>query len=165
LPAGIAFQENELTIMPANSGQPTKNVRWMLIVGLITVFLAGAAAIVLSVGSWNIPSEAKRMQNPVPATSEAINDGMYNYMQRCQSCHGADGNGKSGRAEELSVKPSDLTDATEMSRRTDGELFYQITHGRSPMPAFQSKLTDTERWQLVDYIRTLWKNPEGPAKQ
>ena len=42
-----------------------------------------------------------------------------------------------------------------MSRRTDGELFWQITRGRLPMPAFEDKLTDQERWQLVDYIRTF----------
>ena len=51
-----------------------------------------------------------------------------------------------------------------MGARTDGEIFWQITHGRSPMPAFQGKLTDTERWQLVDYIRSLAKKPDAPAK-
>jgi mono/diheme cytochrome c family protein len=150
--------------MPVNAGQPRKNFRWLVIVGLIVLFLAGAAALVLSVGSWNIPSAAKKLRNPVPATGEAVDDGMFNYMKHCQSCHGADGDGKSGRAEELSVKPSDLTDAHEMAARTDGEIFWQITHGRNPMPSFQGKLTETERWQLVDYIRSLAKTPAAPAK-
>lgn len=153
-----------MTIMPANSGRPKGNFRWLIIVGLIIMFLAVAAALVLSVGSWTIPAAAKQMKNPVPATEEAVDDGMFNYMRHCQSCHGADGDGKSGRAEELSVKPSDLTNAREMGARTDGEIFWQITHGRSPMPAFQGKLTDTERWQLVDYIRSLAKKPDAPAK-
>lgn len=153
-----------MAIMPANSRQPGNNFRWLLVVGLIVVFLAGAAALMFSVGGWKIPSEAKQMKNPVPATEEAVNDGMFNYMKHCQSCHGADGNGKSGRAAELSVKPADLTDSNEMDARTDGEIFWQITHGRSPMPAFQSKLTETERWQLVDYIRSLALKPGAPAK-
>lgn len=153
-----------MTIIPANSTQPRKNFRWLLIVGLIAIFLAGAAALVLSTGSWNIPSAAKQMKNPVPATEEAVNDGMFNYMKHCQSCHGADGDGKSSRAAELSVKPADLTDAREMGSRTDGEIFWQITHGRSPMPPFQSNLTDTERWQLVDYVRSLSQKPGAPAK-
>jgi hypothetical protein len=42
-----------------------------------------------------------------------------------------------------------------MRRRTDGELYWQITRGRLPMPAFEDKLSDLERWQLVDYIRTF----------
>jgi mono/diheme cytochrome c family protein len=162
--AGIAAQENHLTIMPASSGQPKGNFRWLFLVGLFAVFLAGAGALFLSVGSWTIPAAAKHMKNPVPATDEAVDDGMFNYMKHCQSCHGADANGKSGRAAELSVKPSDLTDAREMGARTDGEIFWQITHGRSPMPAFQGKLSDTERWQLVDYIRSLAKKPDASAK-
>ncbi len=153
-----------MTIMPANSGKPVKNSRWLIIVGLFAVLLAGAGALVLSVSSWTIPSAAKQMKNPVPPTEDAVDDGMFNYMKHCQSCHGANADGKSGRAEELSVKPSDLTNAREMSRRTDGEIFWQITHGRDPMPAFQDKLTDTERWQLVDYIRSLAQKPDAPAK-
>lgn len=153
-----------MTIMPASPGQPGKNSRWLILIGLIVIFLAGAAALVLSIGSWTIPAAAKQMKNPVPATEEAVDDGMFNYMKHCQSCHGADANGKSGRAEELSVKPSDLTDAREMGARTDGEIFWQITHGRNPMPAFQGKLSDTERWQLVDYIRSLAKKPDASAK-
>jgi mono/diheme cytochrome c family protein len=42
-----------------------------------------------------------------------------------------------------------------MGQMTDGELFWKISHGRRPMPGFQNKLTEQERWELVDYIRTL----------
>ena len=37
----------------------------------------------------------------------------------------------------------------------DGQLFEEITKGDLPMPAFEDKLSDEERWQLVDYIRTF----------
>jgi mono/diheme cytochrome c family protein len=42
-----------------------------------------------------------------------------------------------------------------MSKLTDGELFWKISEGHRPMPAFQGKLSEEERWQLVDYIRTF----------
>ena len=42
-----------------------------------------------------------------------------------------------------------------MSRVTDGELFWKITHGHRPMPAFKDKLSDEQRWRTVVYIRTF----------
>jgi mono/diheme cytochrome c family protein len=43
-----------------------------------------------------------------------------------------------------------------MNQATDGELFWKMTTGRSPMPPW-SQLSDTQRWQLVNYIRSLAK--------
>jgi len=48
-----------------------------------------------------------------------------------------------------------------MRKLTDGELFFQVTKGRLPMPAFADKLSDVERWQVVDYIRTFTGTPPG----
>jgi mono/diheme cytochrome c family protein len=138
---------------------PSGNRRWFFILALLIVFAAGAAAIVYSGSGWHIPSTARNMKNPVAATEEAVDDGMFNYMKHCQSCHGQNGDGNGQRAESLSVKPADFTNAAMMHEHTDGELYWQITHGRPPMPGFQSKLNDTERWELVDYIRTLSQQP------
>ena len=88
-------------------------------------------------------------------TADALATGKQIYGEHCRSCHGEKGDGHGEKAAELSVAPGDFTDARVMSRRTDGELFWQVTRGRLPMPAFEDKLTDQERWQLVDYIRTF----------
>ena len=58
--------------------------------------------------------------------------------------------------------PSDLTDAVRMNKLTDGEIFYQITEGRKPMPSFRKKLSDEQRWQLVLFVRSL---PRAPTAQ
>jgi mono/diheme cytochrome c family protein len=143
--------------------QPTpQKKRGLIIVGLFLILAAGGAAVVYSLTQWNVPAVAKKMRNPVPATESNIDEGMAQYQTHCKSCHGDDGNGKGDRASELSVMPSDFTDAASMGRLTDGELYWKITHGRHPMPAFQDKLTDVERWQLVDYIRTFAK-AQAPA--
>jgi len=34
-------------------------------------------------------------------------------------------------------------------------IFWEVTKGRRPMPAFADKLSDQERWQVVDFIRTF----------
>ena len=44
-----------------------------------------------------------------------------------------------------------------MAGITDGELYYMITKGEQPMPSFEDKLTDRERWDAVEYIRTFAK--------
>ena len=126
------------------------------VLGIFLVFVMVAIAggiIVYSLSDWSAPAKAKTMPNPVPATPQAIGAGMSIYMDRCQNCHGEDGNGKGERADKLSVAPADFTDAHAMSAQTDGELFWKISEGHKPMPAFDKKLTEEERWQLVDYIR------------
>ena len=34
-------------------------------------------------------------------------------------------------------------------------MYWKITNGRDPMPTFKSKASDDERWELVNYIKTL----------
>jgi len=133
-------------------------------VSIAFVIVAAAGSIVLySTRDWNVPEAARNLQNPVPPTDNSLREGMTNYSTHCQSCHGERGDGKGPRAEKLSIAPTDFTDARAMGRITDGELFWKISHGRRPMPAFQDKLTEQERWQLVDYIRVLARKSGGGA--
>ena len=133
-------------------------------VSIAFVIVAAAGSIVLySTRDWNVPEAARNLQNPVPPTDNSIREGMTNYSTHCQSCHGERGDGKGPRAEKLSIAPTDFTDARAMGRITDGELFWKISHGRRPMPAFHDKLTEQERWQLVDYIRVLARKSGGGA--
>jgi mono/diheme cytochrome c family protein len=148
---------------PDRKTQPPKR-KLLLGVSVAFVILAAAGSIVLyATRDWNAPEAVKNLQNPVPATDDSLEVGMKNYSTYCQSCHGAKGDGKGERAEKLSIAPSDFTDAHAMGQMTDGELFWKISHGRRPMPAFQEKLTEQERWQLVDYIRTLARKSAGGA--
>lgn len=115
-----------------------------------------------SLREWNAPSSARRLPNPVSPTESAIDAGMFSYEKHCKSCHGQNGDGKGERAGELSLMPSNFTNAREMYQLTDGELFWKITYGHRPMPAFEDKLNETERWQVVDYIRTFAKQTASP---
>jgi mono/diheme cytochrome c family protein len=57
--------------------------------------------------------------------------------------------------------PSDITDVKHMNTVTDGELFYQISEGRKPMPSFKRRLTEDQRWGLVLFVRTLSGSATG----
>jgi mono/diheme cytochrome c family protein len=125
-----------------------------IFVAFVIVAIAGSV-VVYSLSDWTAPEKARQLRNPFPSTPQTIGMGMSTYADHCENCHGEDGNGKGKRAEKLSVAPTDFTDAHAFSRMTDGELFWKISEGHRPMPAFKSKLSEEERWQLVDYIRTF----------
>jgi mono/diheme cytochrome c family protein len=128
------------------------------------LFAALAAGILMAANvaqNWIGSARARRLKNPVPPTSEAIAAGLQTYRRHCQRCHGDRGDGKGEKAAELSATPGDFTDTVKMRGLTDGELFFQVTQGRLPMPAFADMLSDMERWQVVDYIRTF---SEGPGR-
>jgi len=113
--------------------------------------------VLFTLSGWSAPARARNMPNPVPATREAIGSGMSTYIDHCQSCHGVAGDGKGERAEKLNVAPADLTNGNAMAGETDGILFWKISEGHRPMPGYKNKLSENERWELVDYIRTLEK--------
>jgi len=114
---------------------------------------------------WPVPEAAKKRPNPVPPGEATIRAARPFYAEKCASCHGDKGKGDGPEAIMYAVKPADLSDAHMMSEMSDGELFYKITEGRQPMPAFKRQLTEQQRWQLVHYLRTFAKQPAAPAKK
>jgi mono/diheme cytochrome c family protein len=130
-------------------------LREILFVALLALI---ALSIVLGVthrGQWNIPEEAKRRENPIHPSPQALNAARILYDDHCERCHGKSGRGDGADATKFSTSPRDLTDTRRMSEQSDGELFYKISEGRRPMPEFKTKLTEEQRWQLVLLMRAL----------
>src|SRR5215469_14491372 len=107
----------------------------LLVIVIALIFLSiGLAA--LHKAPWQVPAEEKARKNPLPATPVNYNAAKPVYDQYCANCHGDAGKGDGSDAMMYDPSPSDLTDAAKMSKRTDGEIYYQITEGRKPMPSF-----------------------------
>jgi len=138
-----------------------KNLRPLGILALFLVLGVGVLSAVNTAKNWSISARARKLKNPVPSTDTAIAAGMQIYADHCRSCHGEKGDGKGPKAAELSVAPGNFTDQRKMRGLTDGELFWQITRGRLPMPAFEDKLSEEARWQAVDYVRTFAEKLAG----
>jgi mono/diheme cytochrome c family protein len=51
----------------------------------------------------------------------------------------------------------------KISSQADGELFWKVTEGKKPMPTYRKLLTETDRWSVIDYIRTLAPPPPRTA--
>lgn len=97
--------------------------------------------------------DAAAATNPLNV-AEAAQVGWKLYERNCQMCHGADLTGTGAIASFFPPKPADLTGPVVQQKR-DGDLFWAIYNGFGRMPSFAKRLTDTERWQLVSYIRQV----------
>ncbi len=147
---------------PNSTRSRQKRARILLAVIGVLLIAALAAFIFANTGSdWNAPPDAKALTNPLPRDPSFIAAGKAVYQENCANCHGDSGNGKGSDSWKYLAKPADFTDASAMNKMTDGELFWKITAGRRPMPSFEKKLSEDERWMLVDYIRTF-SQPSAP---
>lgn len=112
---------------------------------------------------WKAPSRAARKQNPVASDDASIAAGKALYAANCLSCHGNQGTGNGPAAKDLEKSPGDLSKPA-LWEQTDGALFWKLTEGRTPMPTFEKTLSETERWQTINYIRTLAPKPASSSQ-
>lgn len=112
---------------------------------------------------WVAPPEARAVKSPLKATPDVIKAGQETFRENCEVCHGPKGDGTGPTAKTLTIKPANFTDPKLMSQETDGSLFWKMSKGRGAMPSWEDQLSDTERWQLVAYIKTFSKG--GAAKK
>jgi mono/diheme cytochrome c family protein len=94
--------------------------------------------------------------NPVPVDEVSILRGEQLYSINCVLCHGVSGKGDGIIATFLqNRKPAVLTDAVVQSK-SDGALFLTISVGvTDAMPALNENLTVRDRWDVVNFLRTL----------
>ncbi|HEY8782511.1 MAG TPA: cytochrome c [Mucilaginibacter sp.] len=112
---------------------------------------------------WVTPKPAETVKNPLAGNSSVLADAKTLYMTNCAPCHGNKGKGDGPAAQALVPKPADHT-STAVQAETDGSLFWKLSEGRNPMPSYKKILSDQQRWELVNYIRTLRKNTGVLAK-
>jgi len=115
-----------------------------------------------SKNTWELPEDADKTKNPTTATPESIAKGKELYMERskgnCVFCHGETGAGNEANIARLRRKPADLTSKERMTAMTDGELFWKISKGiQGIMPAGEKRMSEEERWHVVNYVKTLAK--------
>lgn len=124
---------------------------------LISILLSAVcAAAQAQPKPWIVPKQAADVQNPIASDAASISMGRTLYKTQCSPCHGDKGKGDGPAAAALTPKPADHTSAA-LQAESDGSLFYKISEGRKPMPAFKNTLKDNQRWALINYIRTLSK--------
>jgi mono/diheme cytochrome c family protein len=107
-----------------------------------------------STEEWTAPAAEARKKNPVAMSESSLAAGQKIYVKRCVACHGKTGNGDGPDAADLGIHPAKLSDGL-IRGQTDGELFWKITVGKKPMPNYGSRLSPTDRWNVINYLRSL----------
>ncbi len=125
-----------------------------LILTSCTVFLLMSFMIGSQAKPWPVPDKNSKMVNPVKSDASSIAAGKALYNQHCKSCHGTKGKGDGTKAATLDTECGDFT--KDLSKQTDGALYYKTAEGRKDMPAFKKKIADADdMWSVVNYIKTL----------
>jgi mono/diheme cytochrome c family protein len=136
------------------------HLRFRLSLAVLSGVLIFSALVALteaqSKETWNAPAAEAQKKNPVAASESALAAGQKIYSKTCVMCHGKTGDADGPAVMELNIHPAKLSDP-KLASEPDGSLFWKITTGKKPMPAYGRRLSETDRWNLVDYIRTLPK--------
>lgn len=136
---------------------------WRLRCVRLPLFLAAA----LIVGFLALPHldlllvpahPASFYRSPTRFAAASVMAGQAVYERHCVSCHGIDARGDGPEAAKAALPPADLT-ADHLWDHPDGDMYWWVSRGmpapdgREAMPGFADRLTDAQRWAVIDYVR------------
>jgi mono/diheme cytochrome c family protein len=108
-------------------------------------------------GNWekliNREEAGRVLRNPVPPTPASLENGKHLYGIYCTLCHGENGKGGGPVAAKF-VPPPDIT-TPFFRQRSDGFIYATIRSGGPLMPGQGEALSVKERWDIVNYLRSL----------
>jgi mono/diheme cytochrome c family protein len=110
-------------------------------------------------GAAYIPGQGSPV-NPIPADKVSVERGRVLFTINCVQCHGPNGEGNGIIGGALVNQPANLTSDAVQSK-ADGALFLTISNGikgaegQIHMPALNENLTVRDRWDVVNFVRTL----------
>lgn len=126
------------------------------LIGIPVILLIISLAIALPPLTIQAYPETYR-RPPVPFDAISIANGAALYTQHCVECHGHQGMGNGIKSRTLSTKLPDLLTEPHTAEHTPGDFYNWITYGmvNTDMPGYAEKLSDEERWDLVNYVHAL----------
>lgn len=137
--------------------QRATQTRWQL--GLLALACVGVIWLGISQVYTYYEEEftpGKFTTNPILPDTNSVAQGEALYQTNCVACHGPEGFGDGPVAINLNPPPANFGEG-HTTIHTDGDLYFWITNGveGSAMPAFESTLSEDERWHLVNFVRRL----------
>jgi len=118
------------------------------IIKIIIVLFIGMPSLLISGQSWLVPSEESGIINPSEYTIKNVSQGKDLYLKNCKSCHGDPG--KYNQLALVPVPPDVVSE--KMQSNSEGDLHYKISTGLGAMPQFETTISESDRWKLVNFI-------------
>ncbi len=125
--------------------------------GAVETYLATAAK------RWFVKRGARSVELPVAVDEgESVARGQAIYGSSCSFCHGIGGRRPIDVGLWMSPRAPEL-DRSLLGESTDAELFWIIKNGvrMTGMPGFDEILSDDEIGDLVRYLRSVGRSPDG----
>jgi mono/diheme cytochrome c family protein len=126
----------------------------IIVAGLLSVGASLAYSGDAAADEWKAPARAAKKPNPIAADTVSVAAGKKIFAGNCLACHGPLGKGDGPAAAAITPKPRDLSDPAIQSQ-TDGSMFWKLTEGKKPMPSFEKLIGEDDRWNVINYVRTL----------
>ena len=123
-----------------------------------TLALSGVAA---DAGEQSGADATASTVSPIATSKTMAQQGKATYLRLCQYCHGFDGKALAN----IDFLATNLTDLSGWKYGTDAaSIFNSIKNGAGDdMPAFSSKLSDEQIWQLVAFVLSIGPQERRPA--
>jgi len=93
-------------------------------------------------------------KTPVPFDAISVANGATIFAANCVLCHGPQAKGNGVLAKTFPIPPVDLLTEPHTAKHTAGDFFHWLTYGipGTGMPAFADKLTEEDRWDVVNFL-------------
>jgi len=124
-----------------------------LVLSLLFLFLSFS---IWAQDTWAAPESAKKLVNVYTENNIATQKGQQLYNKLCWTCHGKTGKGDGPAGSGLKPKPRNFS-LESVQNQSDGELFWKLSNGNGMMVPYKHSLSEDQRWQLVNFIRTFKK--------
>jgi mono/diheme cytochrome c family protein len=105
------------------------------------------------VSGREIISQDTEPKNPLAPNPASLAKGKALFAINCAMCHGQTSADRGPVGKKFNPPPPGL-DHDLVQERSDAHIFKAITFGFGRMPPFRDKLSPSERWDLVNFLRT-----------
>jgi hypothetical protein len=133
---------------------------------LIVDRMPAAGSVPISYGGYPLEGKdpktaelaGKMFKNPLRPTMAVLKRGQKIFHDICRTCHGVEAQGD-GPIVGPGLFPAPPSLHTLAAREfKDGHIFHVITRGQNAMPSYADKLSVTDRWSVIHFVRALQRS-------
>ncbi len=133
-------------------------LHWSRVVKILVPGVLGISSMALALPPLAVEAFPETYKKPtVPIDVISIVAGAHLYAENCVNCHGPQGKGTKPFPDPDVRDPTDLLTQEHTAKYTVGNVFHQLSYGipGTEMPGFADKLSEEERWDLINFLHAM----------